>query len=317
MAGLYGQTTQVKPAAKPPVKNNKTAGPARDVEKPGTTAAPAKKTATPAGKTVKPQTQAAAIKQMSPEDTRAKAFYDEGTKKAKAGDFNGAIAEFTKSLDQVKNAGTYVKRGYCFQMIADYTNAINDAEEALKLQPKISRAFFIRGVSHYHRGEYKEARADLNTFIGSEKDNAAAYNYLAAMCYSEQDFKGALANYDEVVKRDPKFPDIYTNRGMMRHTLQDYNGAIADYNEALKADPNNTKAYNNRGAAYMMLKDFKSALADFDKAISLNGKYADAFDNRGRAKHALGDTEGACADWQTAYDNGLEASKELIIQYCK
>ena len=103
----------------------------------------------------------------------------------------------------------------------------------------------------------------------------------------------------------------------MRHYEQDFKGAILDYNEALKQDPNNATAYNNRGAAKLMLKDYKAALADFNKAISINDKYADAYDNRGRVKQVLGDTKGACADWQMAYSNGLEASKELIVRYCK
>jgi len=259
----------------------------------------------------------ASTQKLTPNQIQSKEFFDEGSKKGKAGNYNGAIEDFTKSLILEKNAGTYLKRGYAYQMIANYTAAIDDANEALKLQPSLTRAYFVRGISHYGKGELKDARTDLSTFIAKDRTNAIAFNFMAALCYMDQDYKNALANYDEVVRLDPKYPDIYTNRGMMRHTLQDYKGAIQDYNEALKLNPNNPSAYNNRGGAYMMLKDFQSALADFDKAIAINDKYADAYDNRGRVKHTLGDVEGACADWQSAYDNGLEASKELIIKYCK
>ena len=260
---------------------------------------------------------AAPKKQLTPAESRAQEFLNEGAKKGKGGDYKGAIVDFTKSLDQSKSAVTYIKRGYAYQMIGNYGAAIEDATEALKLQPTMNRAYFIRGISHYGKGEFKESKTDLDAFLGKDRSNAIAFNFMAALCYMNQDYKGALSNYDEVARLDPKYPDIYTNRGMMRHTLQDYKGAIQDYNEALKLNPGNASAYNNRGGAYMMMKDFKTALADFDKALSLNDKYADAYDNRGRVKHAMGDDDGACADWQSAYINGLEATKELIIQYCK
>jgi tetratricopeptide (TPR) repeat protein len=256
-------------------------------------------------------------KPLTPEEVRAVNFFNEGSKKGKTGDYEGAVQEFTKSLDLVKNVNTYAKRGYAYLMLSNYGAAINDETEALKIQVSYLYAYFIRGAARYETGDYVGAKQDLEIFVNEDRSNAIAFNYLAAITFMNQDFKAALENYNEVYRIDPKYADINTNRGMMRHYNQDYKGAIQDYDEALKINPNNSTAYNNRGAAKMMLKEFEAAMADFDKAISINDKYADAYDNRGRVKNALGDTEGACADWQTAYANGLAASRELILKYCK
>ena len=254
---------------------------------------------------------------LKPEEVRALGFMSDGAKKGKAGDYTGAIEDFTKSLDLQKSAAVYAKRAYAYLMVGNYGASISDANAATKLQNQFAQAYFIRGVSYYETGMYKEAKLDLDVFLDHDRTNPIAFNYMAAIAFQEQDYKKAMENYNEVVRLDPKYPDIFTNRGMMRHYNQDFKGAIQDYNEALKLDPNNPTAYNNRGAAKMMMKDLDAALADFSKAITLNDKYADAYDNRGRARHAKGDTQGACADWQKAYSNGLAASMDLIVKFCK
>jgi tetratricopeptide (TPR) repeat protein len=256
-------------------------------------------------------------KQLTPEEVRALGFFSDGSKKGKAGDYQGAIYDFTKSLDQLKNEITYVKRGYAYLMMGNYGAAIKDATEAMKLNPASMQAYFIRGLSRFETGDYKGSKEDLDVYLDRDRSNAIAFNYMAALMFMNQDYKGSLENYNEVVRLDPKYPDIYTNRGMMRHYVQDFKGAIQDYNEALKQKPGNATAYNNRGAAKMMLKDMDGAMADFNKALTINEKYADAYDNRGRVKHALGDLKGACADWQMAYSYGLEATRDLIIKFCK
>jgi tetratricopeptide (TPR) repeat protein len=211
-------------------------------------------------------------KQLRPEEVKALDLFNEGSKKGKAGNFDGAILDFTKSLDLVKSINTYVKRGYAFLMIGNYGAAITDANEALKINDAFPKAYFIRGIARYESGDYKGAKIDMTVYLDKDRHNPIAFNYMAALNFMEQDYKGALANYNEVVKLDPKYPDIYTNRGMMRHYNQDFKGAIQDYDEALKLDPKNATAYNNRGAAKMMLKELNAALADFNQAIILDSK---------------------------------------------
>lgn len=256
-------------------------------------------------------------KQLKPEEVRAVGFFTDGSKKGKEGDYQGAIQDFTKSLDLVKNENTFVKRGYAYLMTGNFGAAMQDATDAMRLNPATLQSYFVRGIARFETGDIKGSKEDFYIYLDRDRSNAIAFNYMAALLFLNQDYKGSLENYNEVVRLDPKYPDIYTNRGMMRHYTQDFKGAILDYNEAIKLKPENATAYNNRGAAKMMLKDLDAALVDFDKAISINNKYADAYDNRGRVKHAKGDVDGACADWQMAYSNGLEATRELILKFCK
>jgi tetratricopeptide (TPR) repeat protein len=252
-----------------------------------------------------------------PKMKQAETLAAEGTKKAMNGDNEGAIGDFTKSLEIYPSASTFMKRGYAYLLLQDYRTAMTDLNEAIKQNPKLDRAYFARGVCRFEQQDFTGAQEDMNRFIEKDKKNPMAYNYLAGIRFMQKDFKGALDYYDQVVQLDPNYPDVYTNRGMMKHYTGDLKGAIADYDESLKKKPENPTAYSNRGAAKFMLQDYVGALGDLNSAIRLNPDFADAYDNRGKAKYKLGDTNGACKDWNKAYSLGLEASRELIIKFCK
>lgn len=253
----------------------------------------------------------------NPDQKKAIELYLNGSKKSNDGDQNGAIEDFTQSLNLYKMPVVYMKRGFAELVSEDYSSAINDMNEAIKMNPSFYRAYFGRAVCRFEMKDFKTAEEDMKVFIEKDKTTPMAYNYLAGCRFIQQDYKGALENYEMVAKLDPKFQDIYTNRGMMKHYLNDLKGAVEDYDKALAIDPNNATAYNNRGGAKLNQQEFKGALEDFDKAISLKNDYADAYDNRGKAKINLGDNTGACEDWQKAYSLGLEATREMILKYCK
>ena len=254
---------------------------------------------------------------MSPEQKKARELYLSGSKKSNDGDQNGAIEDFTQSLNLYKIPGAYLKRGFAELLKEDYNSAINDMNETIKMNPNLEKAYFGRGICYFEKQDFKSAEVDMKKFIEKDKTTPMAYNYLGGCRFMQQDYKGALENYDMVVKLDPKFPDIYTNRGMMKHYLKDLKGAVADYDKALDIDPDNATAYNNRGGAKLNQGDSRGALEDFNRAISLKTDYADAYDNRGKAKINLGDNYGACEDWHKAYSLGLEATKAMIDKYCK
>ncbi|MEI7725378.1 MAG: tetratricopeptide repeat protein, partial [Bacteroidota bacterium] len=122
----------------------------------------------------------AAPKQLKPDEIKALNFFNDGSKKGKAGDFEGAIQDFTRSLDLNKGVATYVKRGNAYLMLGNYGAAINDATEALKLQGSFTMAYFVRGIARFETGDYKGSKEDFDFFLDKDRSNAIAFNYMAA-----------------------------------------------------------------------------------------------------------------------------------------
>ena len=54
--------------------------------------------------------------------------------KQRLGDINGAIEDYTKSIELDPNDGlTYHNRGYCKQLLKDFDSACNDAKKSKQL----------------------------------------------------------------------------------------------------------------------------------------------------------------------------------------
>ncbi len=113
--------------------------------------------------------------------------------------------------------------------------AIEDYDEAIRLNPKDAVAYFNRG----------------NDF------------------YSLNKKKRAIEDYDQAIHFDPQFADAYHNRGTTYCDLGQYNRAIEDYGETIRLNPNDAEAYFNRSNAYKLQGEKAEAIADFEKFTTL------------------------------------------------
>ncbi|MGE5424776.1 MAG: tetratricopeptide repeat protein [Syntrophothermus sp.] len=293
-------TTKTKKAA---AKGKNTTSIKKDTTKPGTITYP------------KPLT--GIEKEMAERNDKAAHFYGEGLKSLQANDANGAIENFTKSIENYKTPVALLRRGMTYIIVKKYPDAIADLNEALKMDTTSATGYFGLGLAFFEMNQIDNAEFNFTKFIARDSSNIQAYNYLAAINFMKKNYTAAIHYYDRVIKMNPKFPDAYVNRGMMRHNLNDIEGAIKDYNEEINIKPQSPKAYNNRGAAYLALQNYEDALKDFTKAIELKNNYAEAYENRGKVKVKLGDTNGACSDWQEGLKLGMTTCTDLISKYCK
>jgi lipoprotein NlpI len=98
-------------------------------------------------------------------------YNNRGIGKVAKGDFDGAIADYSRALElDPKFAAAYRRRGIAKQANSDFDGAIADYNRALELDPKLAIAYADRGISHFSSRHWSEALKDFNHFLDLSKD---------------------------------------------------------------------------------------------------------------------------------------------------
>lgn len=184
------------------------------------------------------------------------------------------------NLPKGRKAGAYYNRGTAALHLGGPATALQDFNEALKIEPKFTRALEARGA----------------IYVGQQK------------------FDLAIADLTQAIALDPKSSDAYSNRGMAYMGKNDGTKALADFDKSVSLSPVEGAAFAARGTAYAFLHQNDKAMADFNKAIALDPKLSVGFFNRGKLFMALGDKARAKLDFETALgiNPADERSKEAL-----
>jgi tetratricopeptide (TPR) repeat protein len=131
----------------------------------------------------------------------AGAFFCRGTVEANQGDTNGALADFSKSIEfKPDSFQSYYNRGILKDRIADAEGALADYNKAISLSP----------------------------------NDAGAYNNRGGVRAKNGDLNGALADFDRAIQLNPNFVSAYMNRAISKKKKGDLEGSLSDQNKALE-----------------------------------------------------------------------------------
>jgi tetratricopeptide (TPR) repeat protein len=239
------------------------------------------------------------------------------------GDYRGAIADYTKSLqlgsklNSQKQTLLYFYRGKAYSTLQEYQKAASDFTQVIQLNPKLDSTYVRQGGDAVARFVFDSfnlptvwTSIDQNQPIAWTQyyDNIPANTIFVVYAYAFRglaranlnDFQAALSDYTQAIKLDPKFADAYAGRAGIRHTLNDFQAAIADFDRAIQLNPKDINAYWGRGQARLVSKDLQGALADANRAVQLNSQYVPGYALRGAIKRRLQDLQGAIADTDRA-----------------
>ncbi len=106
------------------------------------------------------------FRKVTPEqDAQSVRYREEADAARKAGDYEQAVALYTKAIHLNERRGGYVERGYCYLKLGRYDRALHDARTAIPrtsakdlIRPGISgMAPYIETVCAYHLGDIKTA----------------------------------------------------------------------------------------------------------------------------------------------------------------
>lgn len=181
----------------------------------------------------------------------------------------------------------------------DFDTALDQAEDAIRRDPRDAVAHARRGLAHLKRGDLELALADVTKAIEIDPKLAMAYLVRAEALERKSDFKRAASDYAAalaIVAKDAavaervtsrrwelgrKASDLLTEKGDRLAGRGDVSGAVVAYDEAIEWDPRNPQAYFGRGSVHAEQGRLDLALDELSKAKALDrSKWELGFEDR-------------------------------------
>jgi formylglycine-generating enzyme required for sulfatase activity/Flp pilus assembly protein TadD len=209
------ETTKPKPAATPAITETTPA----NASKPSATPNTATET-TAASKPAEP---------VSAED-----YVNRGETKIDAGNYDAAIADFTKAIElDTKNFRAYDDRGIARYSKGDYDGAISDYTKAIELNPKVSSVYDNRGSTREQKGDHDGAFADFSKAVEVDPADGGAQNNLGWFLATTS--KDSLRNGSNAVEHALKACELTKwEAPYYIDTLAAAYGEVGNFDEAVK-----------------------------------------------------------------------------------
>jgi len=231
----------------------------------------------------------------------AKQYTQRGNEKYTNGDYSGAIADFSEVIKILPgNAMAYISRALARSRSGDINDAIRDYSAAIKIDPSSRIAYNNRGFLKLNAGDNDNAIADFTKALAIDARSFSAYYNRATAKFGKSDYEGAIADLTAAIKINRRPAQPYYWRALAKTETGDNEGAIADFTEAIRGNASYAPAYNSRGLARFDTGDYDGAIGDYSRAIRVEPNHVGAYNNRGIAKHKKGRYDDAIADFDEA-----------------
>ena len=167
---------------------------------------------------------AAATQAQTPHSV--KDFNERASERYARGDFDGAIADFTRVIEMTSRP--WVKEDPRRNNWAPAAEQVGAAEgdRAMVLDPRAATAYVNRGIVRLARGDADGAVSDFDRALVIAPGFVSAYYGRGTAWIYKGDAGRAFADFDKSLRLDPRFVEGYTGRGNARLDAGDRAGAI-------------------------------------------------------------------------------------------
>jgi tetratricopeptide (TPR) repeat protein len=246
------------------------------------------------GETQKSLDDLKAVLRMDPDHIRARMMHAQAIAETQPDE---AITDLTHviGIDR-ENSEAWLRRGLCWQKIADSDRALADLNVACRLTSADYRPWLERGRVLLKLGRVEDAISDLSRAVQyGTKDANCPYELGRAFAAAGND-TGAETNFAEALSLDPQHSDALLARAELRTRRGDHDQALADLHQisssatqpeysnagisgdpdpkrmqrvAIEKAPKNREALQLRAEIYVAQDKPEEALADYDSLMSL------------------------------------------------
>src|SRR5213594_1394190 len=102
---------------------------------------------------------------------------------------------------------------------------------------RLAAAYYSRATAHRVDGWYDRAIEDYDQAIRLDPKHAIAYNDRGTAYSSRAQLDRAIQDYDHALKLEPKYAFAFNNRGNAYRAKVELDRAIQDFDQAIRAQP--------------------------------------------------------------------------------
>ncbi|KAL2789997.1 tetratricopeptide repeat protein 6 isoform 1 [Daubentonia madagascariensis] len=228
--------------------------------------------------------------------------------------YESEVAILTEEINNKEKypAFAYCRRGAIYRKLGKLQSAMNDLQEAIRLEPLFLNAYWHRHFIYLFQDKINEALDDLNYINKYNRNNAEAYLSKAEIFRGKKDITLAILNYSQAIKCRPTDADIYFRRGEM-HEIANRVLAIDDFSRCIHYNPKRTDALLKRALFYFENDNWIAAIQDFTDLLNIDPQNSQARTYRGRAYFKRNFHKQATQDFSVAIH--LDPNNWLALYY--
>jgi tetratricopeptide (TPR) repeat protein len=199
-----------------------------------------------------------------------------------------------------KTAADFADRAETSLLKRDFDRAIVDLDQAIKLDPGLSRAFYNRGVAEMAKGDEAKGLADVDRALALNPKDMTALQGRAKYWLSKHDFAHAKADMDAAAKLATDNPVMLSAEAESYEQAGDFEDAVRtlDVSTALNLTAEELNARCWYRAEWG--QELDKALDQCNAALKLSPGASAILDSRALVELRLGWLDAAIADYGAA-----------------
>ena len=167
------------------------------------------------------------------------------------------------------------REGPIADLVIEGCGAIIEAGQGTPAQ--LGLAFNNRGVAYRLKGEYDHALDDYNEAIRLNPTSASHYNNRGIIFRIKQEYDRAIEDYDRAIFLRRDYPAAFYNRAIAYSRKGDKRRALLDFDVVLQFNAKNALALYARAQVKLEEGDTTGANADIAAATAINPNVADEY----------------------------------------
>lgn len=219
-------------------------------------------------------------------------------------DSAAALADLDRACAMGPQAACFALRGRVREASGQRAAALQDFDDALRLDPAQAEARLGRAWAREAAGDRDGAIADLDVLDETLAPQATARQEMAQLFARLELPDRASRQWDLWIAPRPDdigVADALNGRCWMRVMLNvELARALEDCERALAREPENASFLDSRGWGRLRLRRYAEAVADFDRSLKIEPGRAWPLYGRGIARLRQADVAGAQADLEAA-----------------